>query len=274
MNKELKEQIIRNLKEIERVVQKMDSGKYIPHIEIDIALSKTRELYENLQWFNQEEEIESSEPIIEQPSPEPPIAEVVEDVVEKNIVSEEKLPEKDDIKSNDIQEKLPEEVSKPTIPEEKEILFEEDLSSVEDESDDRDFIENEIEEEVVNDSVEMIVKDERNKPDLFDQPAKEGKVSINEKILSDNPKTELSQKIHKTFIKDLRDGIGVNDKFTYIRELFGGDVNRFNETVVILNNTDNLKSAQDYIDKNFDWDFKSVPYKDFKDLVERKFLKE
>ncbi len=40
MNKELKEQIIRNLKEIERVVQKMDSGKYIPHIEIDIALSK------------------------------------------------------------------------------------------------------------------------------------------------------------------------------------------------------------------------------------------
>lgn len=215
MNKAIKEQIIKNIKDIEKTVQKMDSGKYIPHIEIDIALSKTRELYESLQWFNQEEEIETAEPLYEQAVPETPIMAEDEDKI--------------------------------------------------------DFVDENMEEEVIDESVEMIVRDERKEPDLFGHSDEEEKVSINEKILSDNPKTDLQEKIHKTHLNDLRDGIGINDRFTYIRELFGGDVNRFNETVMLLNNTESLKSAYDYMKKNLDSDVDSQAYTDFRGLVERKF---
>jgi len=275
MNRITKEQVLKTLKDIESQIKRMDADKYIPQIEIDIALAKTRDLYESLQWFNQEEEIESAEPTYK---PEIPVEEKVPDNIEEKIyVPQQKIenppdPETITVKDHIIPDSP--KIEETVIPETPPPVIKEKTPEKEVKSDDEiDFTADESVEEIIKKPVEMIVKDERKKPDLFDEPENGKKVSINEQILFDNPKTDLSEQIHKTPIKDLRDGIGVNDRFTYIRELFDGDVNRFNETVVILNNTENFKSAKDYMKKNFKWDVNSQAYIDFKDLVERKFIK-
>ena len=62
-------------------------------------------------------------------------------------------------------------------------------------------------------------------------------------------------------------GIGLNDKFLYIRELFKGDNALYNNTIQYLDTTDSLQDALDYIQRHFDWDEKNETSQHFISLV-------
>ena len=61
--------------------------------------------------------------------------------------------------------------------------------------------------------------------------------------------TDLSQKLSAAPIADLSRALGLNEKFLYINELFGGDVNTFQATMQKLNEFDDMNQARAYLEK-------------------------
>lgn len=71
-------------------------------------------------------------------------------------------------------------------------------------------------------------------------------------------------------IDDIRKAIGLNDKFLMIRDLFGGDAERYENTINTLNEFDDLDECMIYIVENFRWNPDSEGAKLLVSLIERK----
>lgn len=78
--------------------------------------------------------------------------------------------------------------------------------------------------------------------------------------------------VGKEAISDLRQAIGINDRFLLIRDLFEGNAEAFESTVAKLNSFDNLDDCMIYIVENYDWN----PYCDgaklLMSLIERRYM--
>lgn len=72
-------------------------------------------------------------------------------------------------------------------------------------------------------------------------------------------------------ISDLRQAIGLNDKFLMIRDLFGGDGALFDATVEALNAQESLDDCMIYIAEHFAWNPESDSAALLTELLERKF---
>jgi len=76
-------------------------------------------------------------------------------------------------------------------------------------------------------------------------------------------------------IKDLRSAIGINDKFQFIQELFGGDEKSFEVGIKTINGFKIFPEAQFYIKRELreknNWDEESNVVKQFDQLIKRRF---
>jgi hypothetical protein len=76
-------------------------------------------------------------------------------------------------------------------------------------------------------------------------------------------------------IKDLRSAIGINDKFQFIQELFGGDEKSFEIGIKTINAFKIFPEAQFYIKRELreknNWDEESNVVKQFDQLIKRRF---
>ena len=76
-------------------------------------------------------------------------------------------------------------------------------------------------------------------------------------------------------IKDLRSAIGINDKFQFIQELFGGDEKSFEVAIKTINAFKIFPEAQFYIKRELreknNWDEENEVVKQFDQLVKRRF---
>ncbi len=76
-------------------------------------------------------------------------------------------------------------------------------------------------------------------------------------------------------IKDLRSAIGINDKFQFIQELFGGDEKSFEVGIKTINAFKIFPEAQFYIKRELreknNWDEESNVVKQFNQLIKRRF---
>jgi len=70
--------------------------------------------------------------------------------------------------------------------------------------------------------------------------------------------SDLSEKLELTPIKDLKNGMGLNEKILAQNELFGGDKDFFNKAISDLNECSNLENAKNYLIQNvipkYQWD--------------------
>lgn len=88
---------------------------------------------------------------------------------------------------------------------------------------------------------------------------------------------ELSEKLSDLPISDLKKAIGVNDRLLFTRELFSGDGQAFEATVLALNGFGSFEQAKSYLDENcviqYGWlDKKRVEEaKNFIRLVRRRY---
>jgi hypothetical protein len=78
---------------------------------------------------------------------------------------------------------------------------------------------------------------------------------------------------HNKPITDLASAIGINDRFTFIHELFANDKNLYDNTLITLNQAPSFNDAYNYMIHNFDWDMNSEPVQLLLDMVRRKFIK-
>lgn len=73
-------------------------------------------------------------------------------------------------------------------------------------------------------------------------------------------------------IADLTKEIGVHDRFLFIKELFDGDNNRYEETINKLNQFNDISEALIYLHENFNWNDNNKAANRFIDLIRRKLL--
>ena len=88
-------------------------------------------------------------------------------------------------------------------------------------------------------------------------------------------KTELSQKLQDVPIRDLRKAIGINDRYLFINELFGGDEAMFERSVKTLNQFSILPEAEFWMQRELKlklaWNEDAIVVQQFIQLVRRRF---
>lgn len=107
-------------------------------------------------------------------------------------------------------------------------------------------------------------------------------------ILSDKFKggETLYETLHQSFsnrneivgnikpVSDILSAIGLNDRFTFIRELFENNTPVFENTIKMINDAGNYDEACVYLNGHFAWDMESDVVKQLLDIVRRKFINE
>jgi len=70
----------------------------------------------------------------------------------------------------------------------------------------------------------------------------------------------------------IKDSLTINQKFMFTKMLFSGDFEIFSEAIERLDNLDNIKQANNYINDNYPhWDRESDEFEEFMAVVHRKF---
>jgi hypothetical protein len=97
--------------------------------------------------------------------------------------------------------------------------------------------------------------------------------SLNDKLKQ--TKMELSDSLQETAIKDLRKGIGVNDRFLFINELFRGDEVMYERSVKTINGFSIYPEAEYWIKRELKlklaWNDNNPVVKQFDQLIRRRF---
>lgn len=81
---------------------------------------------------------------------------------------------------------------------------------------------------------------------------------------------DLTARLQSKPISDLRNSIGLNEKFLFIKELFKGRPEQYNQCIDNLNRSDSFEEAMNYIRNNFSWDENDEATIKLINLVKRK----
>ena len=101
----------------------------------------------------------------------------------------------------------------------------------------------------------------------------ESKESLNDRLKQQ--KTEVAHILKDTPIKDLRKGIGINDRFTFVNELFRGDEAMYERSIKTINGFGILSEAEYWINRELKfklgWNDNKEEVQLFYHLVRRRF---
>ena len=101
----------------------------------------------------------------------------------------------------------------------------------------------------------------------------EKRESLNDRLKEE--KTEVAHALKETPIKDLRKAIGINDRFTFLRELFRGDEAMYERSIKTINNFNIYSEAEYWIARELKhilgWQDGNETVKHFYGLVRRRF---
>jgi hypothetical protein len=96
------------------------------------------------------------------------------------------------------------------------------------------------------------------------------KTSLMDKITGgkENPNTVSVGKQ----VDDIRKALGINDRFLFSRELFGGNTNLMDQTMNQINGFANFSEASQFIAVNFNWKGDDPTVQAFMNVVKRRFI--
>ena len=249
MNKnELVKNLKKDIQEIYSITNGFENQGEIHQIDIDLALSKVRNLYELLLKLNpqatytteyQKEEISTTSK-----------KEIKTDKKEPKVIIE---PE----------EVKPPEIHQEPIPE-PELIIEKPTE--------KDEITEGISDSKIEEIQQKVIKKKQNgnSPEIVADKF-QSKKFVHDNIVKKNIKKDVSTKMQTKPIKDINSAIGLNDKFIFIRELFGNNKDHYHETIQVLNNFDTFDNALEFLNDNFDWESEDPNFERLKELVRRKY---
>ena len=117
---------------------------------------------------------------------------------------------------------------------------------------------------VENPTKEVVPPSEEDKPAILGEVLRGDVTTLADSMASEEPTTPFNR------ITELRNAIGLNDRFLMIRDLFGGDVDRYEATIDTLDEFEELDECMIYIVENFHWNPDSEAAKLIVSLLERK----
>jgi len=251
--------LLKDISEIERIINNFKKYKQIPQIEMDLTLSKVRNLYDILLLL----EKSNSELSIDKQEKEIKEKEIFEIKVETIQESKNETLEVENIKIE--QEKEKDDAVELIIPE-KEKTAEDAIKNPVSKKEVK--IEKTIEIKQPEYTKNAIISEKGIVADKFQN----GQNSINETLAQQIQKMDLSTKFQLKPISNIAKAIGVNDKFLFIKELFNNNSAKYNETIKILNNSTDFEEAIYYLSDNFDWDANNPAVIKIVELIRRKYL--
>jgi len=112
---------------------------------------------------------------------------------------------------------------------------------------------------------------------LFEETTilKSDKKSLNDLLTEKKEDQSLGTKFQQSYIPDLTKAIAINEKFTFIRELFRNSGMDFSNAIQKLNDCENIDAAFNLMEElkhQYLWDTTSSTYLSLCDLVRRRFL--
>ena len=267
------------------------------------------ECEEKGEWRKENEEIEENEKIEE--NEEVPLPSVLTDGLEENQIEENQI-EENQIEEEILEEEFVEkEFVEEEFVEEEPIEEEVDLSTEEEPQPNEEIIEEELipeplfteaplveenvepepipeplfteaplvaqEVELQDDILEFIPDAKPQSHLLFDdlEIPKPEKKSLNDLLTENKDDNSLGARFQQSFIPDLTKAIGINEKFSFIRELFHNSGVDFSNAIQKLNDCDNIDSAfvlMEEFKHQYLWDTTSSAYLSLCDLVRRRFI--
>ena len=84
----------------------------------------------------------------------------------------------------------------------------------------------------------------------------------------------LAAKLQQKPVRDLKSVIGINDKFLFVNELFGGSMEKYNKSIENLNDLKTFNGAMIYLNElkiELQWNSSNEAYQKLSELVRRKF---
>jgi hypothetical protein len=103
----------------------------------------------------------------------------------------------------------------------------------------------------------------------------QNKTSINDRLGENShntQNTDITSRIGLKPISDIKAAIGIGDRFLFIRELFGGNNDAFEEAIFHLNSLTSFDDAHIYISQKYNWDESHQTVSTFVNIVKRKYL--
>lgn len=237
------EAALESLKEIEQLIGSFPDDGRIPGIDIDLALQKMRNVYELMLMVKQEATVN---PVIQAPlakpvktpelskTPEPKITPPVQDKPAQAVVVEQQPAPAAEIPSSAAKMPEPEKIPEPDV------------------------------------LVVKPVKEKKEPKTLADQF--QVAPTLHERLHEKMAKEEDTLS-HAKPVKNLMEAIGINDRFTFVRELFNGDNAKFESAIHFLNEAGSFNDAYNYMIMYFTWDMDSEPVQLLLDIIRRKFIK-
>lgn len=83
---------------------------------------------------------------------------------------------------------------------------------------------------------------------------------------------EIASRLQGKPITNLASAIGINERFLYIRELFGNDAKKYEKAIEIMNNAASFNDAYNFMIREYTWDMDSEMVQELLELVRRKFI--
>jgi hypothetical protein len=94
---------------------------------------------------------------------------------------------------------------------------------------------------------------------------------INEKMGNIREDEDVSEILKSKPLTNLKEAIGINDKFLFIRELFGGNQEAYNQAIIRIDNAESLEDAKAVIMSYRGENKETDAVRQLLDLVKRKF---
>ncbi len=275
-----------------------EDGEVHP-IEIDLTLSKVKDIYDELLLLKDEknsksldEEVKQTTSVISdnietvksvnefEKNDHKDIFEIMpenneseKNINEVNVSQAESVDVKSDIdnteKINQINENIePEQkdTNKKEIekeePTQKNIYVEPEI--IQESSNNKEVVENEK-------TVEQQQKDKPEKKKIIADTFANKTPSINDMMARAKSNKDLASSLKNGPVKDLTKEIKLNDRIWYINELFSKNANSYENAVNTINSANNLDEALEYLFSNFKWDQNRKSTISFLELVFRRF---
>lgn len=193
----------------------------------------------------------------------------------------EEIEEPEEFSSETEEQEMPEEPEaeeEPEIPEEPEA--EEESEEVIEEPE--EIVEEA--EEAVEENIEESVEEEPEiayEPIIFGEMEEaddggfefEGPETLGERMQHEEDHS-LAARLQSQTVNSLRSAIGINDKFLFVNELFGGSMEKYNRSIENLDDVKTLNGALIYLNElriELQWNSNNEAYKKLLELVHRKF---
>jgi hypothetical protein len=257
-------QLIDNIKEHSDYLTDFER---IPHVELEMILVKIKKLHERAIIFTHEYEQQMlAGKAKNQTQPSQPSSAQAVNEIKASMPAEKPVEEKEAIDLP--KEKFPEDEPGKKMPE----------------APKENLVEDEPEKKLVQEHpgahIEEISGGKRNelsKAELNErlkESVKSG--SLNETIGSGKLIANLSNKLQMNPIGDLTKAIGLNEKFSFTKELFRNDSAAFAEAISKLNNFNNFAEAdhylQDELAQKYQWKNDSEQVMKLRELLQRRYL--